>query len=247
MKIALTIWLLIQPLALGAVEPVAAKTVAAKRTAATPIKRPAAKRAAVKRVAVKRVAAKRVAATPAPAIPPDAPQIGYPLAEVKPNELHSEFNDHRRGHRHHAIDLMRPRGTPVMAVTDGQIRKLYRSKTGGISVYLFDASEEYCFFYAHLDHYAEGLHEGQEVHKGDVIAYVGHTGNAPRNAPHLHFAVSLTGAQRKWSGGVALDPYSMLLVAAIPAPDAGETATVAGVPGGDTEIPEGGGLVTSAP
>jgi murein DD-endopeptidase MepM/ murein hydrolase activator NlpD len=183
-------------------------------------------------------------------MPPDAPQIGYPLAEVKPNELHSEFNDHRRGHRHHANDLMRPRGTPVMAVTDGQIRKLYRSKTGGISVYLFDVSEEYCFFYAHLDHYAEGLHEGQEVHKGDVIAYVGHTGNAPRNAPHLHFAVSLTGAQRKWSGGVALDPYSMLVIAAAPHPESGQTIVAADANAGDpdeTAPPASGLLITSAP
>jgi murein DD-endopeptidase MepM/ murein hydrolase activator NlpD len=249
MRFVLTMWLLAQPLALGAVEPVAAKPVAVERPTATPIKRPAAKRAAVKRVAAKRVAAKPVAATPALAIPPDAPQIGYPLAEVKLNELHSEFNDHRRGHRHHAIDLMRPRGTPVMAVTDGKIRKLYRSKTGGISVYLFDASEEYCFFYAHLDHYAEGLHEGQEVHKGDVIAYVGHTGNAKRNAPHLHLAVSLTGPQRKWSGGVALDPYPMLVIAATP-PHDGDTGTVASAAAGatdDTELPEGGALISSAP
>jgi murein DD-endopeptidase MepM/ murein hydrolase activator NlpD len=170
---------------------------------------------------------------------------------VKPSELQrSEFNDHRRGHWHHAIDLMRPRGTPVMAVTDGQIRKLYRSKTGGISVYLFDAGEEYCFFYAHLDHYAEGLHEGQEVHRGDVIAYVGHTGNAPRNAPHLHFAVSLTGPQRKWSGGIALDPLPMLVIAAAPHPDAAPTVVVADVNAGDpdeTAAPAPSLLITSAP
>jgi peptidoglycan LD-endopeptidase LytH len=244
MRIVFTVWLLIQPLALGAAEPVAAKPVAAKRVAVTRIKRPAAKRA------VKRVV-RPVAATPAPAMPPDAPQIRYPLADVKPSELQrSEFNDHRRGHRHHAMDLMRPRGTPVMAVTDGQIRKLYRSKTGGISVYLFDASEEYCFFYAHLDHYAEGLHEGQEVHKGDVIAYVGYTGNAKRNAPHLHFAVSLTGTQRKWSGGVALDPYPMLVIAATPHPESGQTVVAADVNAGDpdeTELPVSGLLITSAP
>jgi peptidoglycan LD-endopeptidase LytH len=242
MRFALIMWLLVQSLALGAIAPVPAKPVVVKRVATAPIKRRAAKRPAAKRAAVK-----RVAAIPIPALPPDAPQIGYPLVEVKPNELHSEFNDHRRGHRHHAIDLMRPRGTPVMAVTDGQIRKLYRSKTGGISVYLFDASEEYCFFYAHLDHYATGLHEGQQVHKGDVIAYVGSTGNAPRNAPHLHFAVSLTGAQHKWSGGVALDPYPMLLIAATPSPDVGETAVVASVTAADTEVPEGGPLATPAP
>ena len=265
MRIVFTLWLLVQPLVLGAVGPVAAKSTAAakpavaKPVAARPVaskrvvaKRPAAKRAVVKRAVVKRVAAKPVADQPPPALPPDAPQIGYPLAEVKPSELQrSQFNDHRRGHRHHAMDLMRPRGTPVMAVTDGHIQKLYRSKTGGISVYLFDASEEYCFFYAHLDHYAEGLHEGQEVHKGDVIAYVGYTGNAKRNAPHLHFAVSLTGAQRKWSGGIALDAFPMLVIAAAtPHPDDVPTVVAADVNAGDpdeTEVPASGALITSAP
>jgi murein DD-endopeptidase MepM/ murein hydrolase activator NlpD len=180
---------------------------------------------------------------------PELPQLGYPLAQVKPGEVHSEFNDKRRGHRHHAIDLMRPRGTPVMAVTDGKIRKLYRSRTGGISIYLFDVSEEYCFFYAHLDHYAKNLHEGQEVHKGDVIAYVGHTGNAKRSAPHLHFAVSLTGPERRWSGGVAIDPYPMLLAATPPSPGNTGVATAEPNPSADAALStlSQRSLVTSVP
>lgn len=142
---------------------------------------------------------------------PPAPDMGFPLADVKARELRSQFLDKRSGHVHHAIDLMRRRGTPVLAVTDGVIRKLYRSRAGGISIYLFDGSQEYCFFYGHLDHYAKGLREGQEVHRGDVIGFVGSTGNAKRSSPHLHFAVSLTGPLKKWSGGVPLDPYPMLL------------------------------------
>ncbi len=153
---------------------------------------------------------------------PKMPELGYPLSEVKPRELRSQFTDKRRGHRHNAIDLMRKRGTPVMAVTDGTIRKLYRSKTGGISIYMFDGSQEYCFFYGHLDHYVKNLHEGQEVHKGEVIGYVGYTGNAKRSAPHLHFAVSLTGPQHRWSGGVPIDPYPMLLAASTHPSGAGE-------------------------
>ena len=137
-----------------------------------------------------------------------------------------------------------------MAVTDGEIHKLYRSKTGGISVYLFDASQEYCFFYAHLDHYAEGLHEGQEVHKGDVIAYVGYTGNASRNAPHLHFAVSLTGAQHKWSGGVAARSLFNAGNSRRAAPESGQTIVAADANAGDpddAELPASGALITSAP
>jgi murein DD-endopeptidase MepM/ murein hydrolase activator NlpD len=166
---------------------------------------------------------------------PELPDIGYPLADVKPRELHSQFNDRRSGHRHQAIDLMRRRGTPVMSVTDGVIRKLYRSRAGGISIYLFDGSEEYCFFYGHLDRYAKNLHEGQRVRKGEVIGYVGYTGNAKRTAPHLHFAVSLTGPARRWSGGVAIDPYPILLAATPPPAGVGESGTTASVADGDTE------------
>lgn len=167
---------------------------------------------------------------------PTLPELGYPLAEVKTKELHSQFADKRRGHRHNAIDLMRKRGTPVMAVTDGVIRKLYRSKSGGISIYMFDGSQEYCFFYAHLDHYAKGLHEGQEVQKGEVIGYVGSTGNARRSAPHLHFAVSLTGPKRLWSGGIPIDPYPMLLAAASQTTVTGPTEAVADADELDPEI-----------
>ena len=113
-----------------------------------------------------------------------------------------------------------------MAVTDGVIRRLYRSKTGGISIYLFDGSQEYCFFYGHLDHYAKGLHEGQEVTKGEVIGYVGYTGNAKRSAPHLHFAVSLTGPKHLWYGGTAVDPYPILLAAVPPVTVPGTAETV---------------------
>jgi murein DD-endopeptidase MepM/ murein hydrolase activator NlpD len=153
---------------------------------------------------------------------PEPPAIVYPLGEVKPGELRSQFKDKRRGHIHQAIDLMRPRGTPIVAVTDGTIRKLARSKTGGISIYLFDETEEYSFFYCHLDHYVKNLHEGQKVQKGEVIGYVGYTGNASRAAPHLHFAVSLTGPQRKWWGETAIDPYPLLLEAAPPETVVGE-------------------------
>jgi len=235
MRISLTLWLAVQPLILAAAAPVGVKSTTHKPVVHKAVAR--------KPVVRKHIAAKPIAEMPIPADFPELEPIGYPLAEVKPGELHSEFNDHRRGHRHHAIDLMRPRGTPVLAVTDGTIRKLYRSKTGGISVYLFDKSEKYVFFYAHLNSYKDGLREGQEVHKGDLIAYVGHTGNAPRNAPHLHFAVALTGPQLKWSGGIALDPCPMLVVAAAPHPDADPTVVASDANAGDPD----GLLITSAP
>jgi murein DD-endopeptidase MepM/ murein hydrolase activator NlpD len=95
----------------------------------------------------------------------------------------------------------------VHAVTDGTVAKLFESNAGGHTVYQFDASRHFCFYYAHLERYAEGLAQGQHVSRGQVIAYVGTSGNAPPNTPHLHFAIfQLTDPQRWWQGR-AIDPY----------------------------------------
>src|SRR5206468_3010037 len=96
------------------------------------------------------------------------------------------------------LDIHAERGTPVVAVEDGTIRKLQMSAKGGITIYQFDRASQYCYFYAHLDHYADGLREGMEVRQGDVIGYVGTTGNAPSNWPHLHFAIAELGPERNW-------------------------------------------------
>lgn len=152
------------------------------------------------------------------------PEIGYPLEDVRPRELRSQFKDKRRGHIHHASDLMRPRGTPILAVTDGYIKKLSRSRTGGISIHLFDEAEEYNYFYAHIDHYAKGLREGQHVKRGDVIAYVGSTGNARRRSPHLHFAVSRVPEDKRYWGGEPMDPYPLLVAASSAAKPAEDVA-----------------------
>ena len=109
--------------------------------------------------------------------------------------------------RHEAVDILAPRGTPVRAVEDGTVAKLFLSKAGGITVYQFDASERFTYYYAHLDRYAEGLREGQRVERGDLIGYVGTTGNAPRNTPHLHFAIFELTPQKRWWEGTPVDPY----------------------------------------
>ncbi len=112
--------------------------------------------------------------------------------------------------RHEAIDIMAPRGTPARAVVSGVIAKLFLSKPGGNTVYLFDERQEFCYYYAHLDRYAASLHEGQHVAPGEVIGYVGSTGNASPAAPHLHFTIYRLGPAKHWWQGTAINPYPYL-------------------------------------
>ena len=111
------------------------------------------------------------------------------------------------GRPHEAVDILAPRNTAVHAVEDGTIAKLFDSRAGGITIYQFDPSGRFCYYYAHLERYAPGLREGQRVSRGDVIGYVGTSGNAPPNTPHLHFAVFELDADRHWWKGRAIDPY----------------------------------------
>lgn len=108
---------------------------------------------------------------------------------------------------HEALDIPAARGTPVIAVEDGHIAKLFLSKPGGITVYQFDPLSRFAYYYAHLDRYAPGLKEGAAVRRGDVIGYVGSTGNASPDAPHLHFAVFRLGPEKQWWRGTPLNPY----------------------------------------
>jgi murein DD-endopeptidase MepM/ murein hydrolase activator NlpD len=134
-----------------------------------------------------------------------------PIAGLTVQDLLDTFDQMRGTARHEAIDIMEPRGTPVHAVVDGTIAKLFLSNPGGNTIYLFDNAQTYCYYYAHLDHYSPALHEGQQVQRGDVIAYVGTTGNASPGAPHLHFAIFELGPEKRWWRGTAINPYPILL------------------------------------
>ncbi|MEP7302261.1 MAG: M23 family metallopeptidase [Caldimonas sp.] len=160
-----------------------------------------------------------------PAAPPSAPprtpaeellrgkQLAVPVDGVARSALSDTFADPRGGRGHEAIDIAAATGTRVFAVDDGTVVKLFRSVPGGITVYQFDPSGTLLYYYAHLDRYAEGLREGALLRRCDLIGYVGTTGNAPANAPHLHFAVAALGAQRRWWQGTALNPYPALRAA----------------------------------
>ena len=124
--------------------------------------------------------------------------------------LRDNFNERRGSVRHEAIDIMAPRGTPVVAVDSGVIVKLFKSVPGGLTIYQFDDSATIAYYYAHLDRYAEGLREGASVKQGQVIGYVGSTGNARADAPHLHFTVYALPPSRQWWKGVAINPHPAL-------------------------------------
>ena len=102
---------------------------------------------------------------------------------------------------------MAPRGTPVLAVADGRVVKRFSSKPGGLTVYQFDREETFAYYYAHLDGYAPGVREGTQLTRGDVVGYVGSTGNARPDAPHLHFAIFVLGPEKRWWEGTAINPY----------------------------------------
>jgi murein DD-endopeptidase MepM/ murein hydrolase activator NlpD len=134
-----------------------------------------------------------------------------PVQGVPRTGLQDTYDDARgQGRVHNAIDIMASRGTPVMATEAGRIARLFTSNLGGLTIYQFDPTETYCYYYAHLDHYAPGLKEGDQVAKGQVIAFVGSTGDASPDAPHLHFEITRLHADKKWWQGDAINPYPIL-------------------------------------
>lgn len=134
-----------------------------------------------------------------------------PVTGIGARQLLDTFGDRRGAERaHEAIDIAAPKGTPVIAVDAGRIAKLFSSKPGGLTVYQFDPTERYAYYYAHLDSYAPGLAEGRVLKRGELVGYVGSSGNADPAAPHLHFAIFELGPEKRWWQGTAINPYPLL-------------------------------------
>ena len=167
----------------------------------------------------------------APAIPPVTPtgtevvtnedlallagEIAMPLDGVDPATLRSNFNERRGGgtRQHQALDIMAPRRTPVKSAAKGRVLRLFTSVDGGLMVYAADSSERFVLMYAHLDGYAPAMRDGAPLALGEVIGYVGFTGNALASAPHLHFAIARSADVKRWSKGKPIDPLPVLLAA----------------------------------
>ncbi len=134
-----------------------------------------------------------------------------PVEGITAAQLQDTFTDARsEGRVHDAIDILAAEGTPVLAVADGTVEKLFDSERGGLTVYQFEPGGKYCYYYAHLQRYADGLAEKKTIKRGEVIGYVGHTGNASPDAPHLHFEIHRLGPEKQWWKGESLNPYPVL-------------------------------------
>ena len=138
-------------------------------------------------------------------------ELGVPLLGVSASALHDTFNELRGGTRpHEALDIMAPRGTPVLSASSGRVLKLFNSVPGGLMVYAVDSTGRYILKYGHLDAYAPGLVDGQTLTRGQQVGIVGTTGNAAGGAPHLHFAMARAQDLKKWWLGDAVNPYPLL-------------------------------------
>jgi peptidoglycan LD-endopeptidase LytH len=137
-------------------------------------------------------------------------KLSLPVQGVQIGNVRNSFSEMRGDHIHEAVDILAPRDTPVVAVEDGKIAKLFFSVRGGNTIYHFDPTETYCYYYAHLDRYASDIREGQYIKRGQIIGYVGTSGNAPKDTPHLHFAIFKLNADKRWWQGTPIDPYPLL-------------------------------------
>jgi murein DD-endopeptidase MepM/ murein hydrolase activator NlpD len=137
--------------------------------------------------------------------------LALPVVGIKPEQLSDTYDEARgQGRRHDAIDIMAAEGTPVIAAADGTVEKLFNSVRGGITIYERSVDGKWVYYYAHLSAYAPGLHEGQQLKRGQVIARVGHTGDASAAGPHLHFAINSMAPGERWWNGTPINPYPLL-------------------------------------
>lgn len=129
-----------------------------------------------------------------------------PVAGVRPEQIPDSYLAKRGSRMHNAIDILAPRGTPVLSADEGHVLKLRYNASGGITVYTTDPSGRIVYYYAHLERYRAGLAEGAPLGRGDTIGYVGTTGNAPPGVPHLHFQVTVMHTEGKFWAGTPVDP-----------------------------------------
>ncbi len=139
--------------------------------------------------------------------------LEIPVAGATLRQVHDSFDEGRDGGRsHRAMDIMAPRGTPVLAADSGRVMRVSTNALGGNTIYASDPQGKVVYYYAHLDHYQQGLAAGQLIARGDTLGFVGTTGNAPKDTPHLHFQVMRMRTDGKYWDGEPINPYPLLIL-----------------------------------
>jgi len=134
-----------------------------------------------------------------------------PVAGVRPEQLQDTYTQSRsEGRTHNAIDIMAARNTPVVAAADGTVIKLFQSERGGITLYQLGTDNRTVYYYAHLERYADGLAENRFMRRGQLLGYVGDSGNAGRDNCHLHFSIWLVTDPKHFWDGQNINPYPLL-------------------------------------
>lgn len=142
-------------------------------------------------------------------------QLMVPVEGIPRAALRDNYTAKRAAGIHGALDILAPRYTAVVASDDLVIGRLFSGPVGGIVIYAYDPEQRFVYYYAHLERYRKGLAVGDRVAKGSVIGYVGTTGNAPPDTPHLHFQVMKRAVGRAWWDGPAINPFSFFALDAL--------------------------------
>ncbi|HYJ78291.1 MAG TPA: M23 family metallopeptidase [Longimicrobiaceae bacterium] len=129
---------------------------------------------------------------------------------MQPADLRDSYTEARGTRVHEALDIAAPRGTPVRSAAAGTLLRLHESAAGGHMVYAADATGRFILIYSHLDRYADRLTTGMPLQQGQLLGYVGTTGNAQPENPHLHFAIVRGTPSVAWWRGTPVNPYPLL-------------------------------------
>ncbi len=137
-----------------------------------------------------------------------------PVDGISPEKLPDTYYEKRDDARVHlSQDILAPRGTPIVAAIDGKILRMAQNTLGGITIYAVDTERKYVFYYAHLDHYSDAVTVGLDVKQGEVLGYVGTSGNAPPDTPHLHFqTMRMESGKHDWWNGTPIDVRAFMLI-----------------------------------
>lgn len=147
---------------------------------------------------------------------PDQIELIIPVEGVNADALRDSWGAPRGERRHGGIDIPAEANTPVVSAADARVIRVHRSRAGGLAVYAIDPGGSWLFYYAHLASFAPGIEPGRRLSRGEPIGYVGSSGNASSELPHLHFAIERLPADGNWREAEGVNPYPLLVEGKLP-------------------------------